>query len=139
MRGSAVSAGPAAIPRARATPGLDALVWATVGLTASLALYLTVGSLGWPLVHDGPLMHYVAARLLDGAVPYRDLFDMNWPGVYLAHAVALLVLGRGDGAFRAFDLAILAGATAGLIAALAPSGRRGLIGGCRGPARPAAA
>ena len=80
MRGSAVSAGPAAIPRARATPGLDALVWATVGLTASLALYLTVGSLGWPLVHDGPLMHYVAARLLEalfahaGKVGVTDIF-----------------------------------------------------------------
>jgi hypothetical protein len=125
VHGSALSAEPAAVPRARATPGLDALAWATVGLTASLALYLTVGSLGWPLVHDGPLMHYVAARLLEGAVPYRDLFDMNWPGVYLAHAVALLVFGRGDAAFRAFDLAILAGTTAGLIAALRPSGRRG--------------
>jgi hypothetical protein len=115
----------AAGPRARTTPGLDAVAWATVGLTGGLALYLTVGSLGWPLVHDGPLMHYVAARLLEGAAPYRDLFDMNVPGVYLAHALALVVFGRGDGAFRTFDLAILAGTTAGLFVGLRPFGRRG--------------
>jgi hypothetical protein len=125
VSGWALSAEPDAAPRARATPGLDALVWATVGLTGALAAYLTVHSLRWPLVHDGPLMHYVAARLLEGAVPYRDLFDMNWPGVYLAHALALLVLGRGDGAFRAFDLAILAGTAGGLVVALRPFGRRG--------------
>ena len=106
-------------------PGLDALTWASVALTGGLAAYLTVRSLAWPLVHDGPLMHYVAARLLDGAVPYRDIFDMNWAGVYLAHALALVALGRGDGAFRAFDLAILAGTAAGLVAALRPFGRRG--------------
>jgi hypothetical protein len=125
--GWALSAEPGAAPRARATAGLDALTWVTVGLTGGLAAYLTIGSRGWPLVHDGPLMHYVAARLLEGAVPYRDLFDMNWPGVYLAHALALVVLGRGDGAFRAFDLAILAGTTAGLVAALRPFGRRGAV------------
>ena len=125
MPGWALSAEPDATPRVRAAAGLDALTWTTVGLTGGLAAYLTVGSLGWPLVHDGPLMHYVAARLLEGAAPYRDLFDMNWPGVYLAHALALVVLGRGDGAFRAFDLAILAGTTAGLVAALRPFGRRG--------------
>src|SRR5262245_16929659 len=125
VRGAAPSAEPAAGPRARTGVGLDALVWTTVGLTGGLAAYLTAGSLGWPLVHDGPLMHYVAARLLDGAVPYRDIFDMNWPGVYLAHALALIVLGRGDGAFRAFDLAILAGVAAGLVIALRPFGRRG--------------
>jgi hypothetical protein len=70
-------------------------------------------------------MHYVAARLLAGDVPYRDIFDMNWPGVYLAHALAIAVLGPGDGAFRAFDLAILAATAGALVAALRPFGRCG--------------
>jgi hypothetical protein len=82
------------------------------------ALRLLWASRGWPLVHDAPLMHYVARRLAEGAVPYRDLFDMNFPAVYLAHRVALAALGPGDLAFRAFDLGILAVTAAGLVAGL---------------------
>src|ERR671934_204191 len=36
--------------------------------TAAAAVTLTVRSLDWPLAHDAPLMHYVAARLREGAV-----------------------------------------------------------------------
>jgi hypothetical protein len=86
--------------------------------TAAAALVLTVRSLDWALGHDAPLMHYVATRLLAGAVPYRDIFDMNFPGVYLVHLAGLVVAGPGDGGFRALDLAVLAGTLAGLAAAL---------------------
>ena len=94
-----------------------------------LALTLAWLSLPWPLVHDAPLMHYIAWRIGDGAVPYRDLFDMNFPGVYLLHLAVLRVLGPGDFAWRAFDLlALAAGATA--IAALArPWGAVAAAGG----------
>jgi hypothetical protein len=44
-----------------------------------VAAWLVVRSLSWPLIHDAPLMHYVAWRIGEGAVPYRDLFDMNFP------------------------------------------------------------
>lgn len=82
--------------------------------SAALLAYLVGRSLGWPLVHDTPLMHYVAWRIEEGAVPYRDVFDMNWPGVYWVHLGVLRTLGGGDAAWRCFDLAWL-GATAGLI------------------------
>ena len=59
-------------------------------------------------------MHYIAWRILEGAAPYRDLFDMNFPGVYAAHALLLVTLGPGDHAFRVFDLTLLAAACAGL-------------------------
>jgi hypothetical protein len=52
-----------------------------VGGVATLALVLAWRSRSWPLVHDAPIMHYIAWRIADGAVPYRDLFDMNQPGV----------------------------------------------------------
>ena len=48
--------------------------------------------MGWPLVHDAPIMHYVAWRIAEGAVPYRDLFDMNFPGVYLLHLLVVTTL-----------------------------------------------
>ena len=62
--------------------------------SAVLLAYLVWGSRGWPLIHDAPLMHYIAWLIGQGAVPYRDAFDMNLPGVYLLH-LAVLARGRG--------------------------------------------
>ena len=76
--------------------------------SAALALYLGGRSWGWPLVHDAPLMHYVAWLIGQGAVPYRDVFDMNMPGVYLLHLGVIGIMGEGDRAWRLFDLAWLA-------------------------------
>ncbi len=76
--------------------------------SAGLALYLVWRSLGWPLIHDAPLMHYVAWRITQGAVPYRDVFDMNMPGVYLIHLAVIKTLGEGNVAWRLFDLGWLA-------------------------------
>jgi hypothetical protein len=93
----------------------SALVVAGFGALAAL---LAWRSLAWPLIHDVALMHYAAWRIGEGAVPYRDLFDMNQPGTYLIHLAVLRTLGGGDLAWRIVDLAWLA-ATAGAIAALA--------------------
>src|SRR5262245_3762947 len=95
---------------------------------AVLAGRLAWGSRGWPLIHDAPLMHYIAWRIGDGAAPYRDLFDMNFPGVYLLHALALWLFGAGDGGWRVFDLVWLAAtsvAAAGLAEAGGGFGRAG--------------
>ena len=82
--------------------------------SAALLAYLVWGSRGWPLIHDAPLMHYIAWLIGQGAVPYRDAFDMNLPGVYLLHLAVLRVGGAGDLAWRLFDLGWLA-ATCGLL------------------------
>ncbi len=101
------------------------MVGGAVVLVALAALLLLWKSRSWPLVHDAPLMHYVAWRVAEGAVPYRDIFDMNFPAVYLAHLLLLVTLGPGDVAFRAFDVGILVAAGAGLWAALRFSGAWG--------------
>jgi hypothetical protein len=98
------------------------LAVAPVGLAALRLIWL---SRDWPLVHDAPLMHYVAWRIQEGAAPYRDLFDMNFPGVYVAHLLLLDTLGPGDRAFRAFDLGLLLAVVAGLWRALRFSGAQG--------------
>src|SRR5260370_30009121 len=80
-------------------------------LAAALAVFafrLAWSSRTWPLIHDAPLMHYVAWRIQHGAVPYRDVFDMNAPGPYLIHLLLLRTLGGGDLAWRIFDLGWLA-------------------------------
>lgn len=90
---------------------------------AGVVCYVGWLSLPWPLIHDAPIMHYIAWRIGEGAVPYRDLFDMNFPGVYLLHLAVIRTLGAGDAAWRAFDLLWL-GLTSLLVAALAaPWGR----------------
>ena len=72
--------------------------------SSALALYLGGCSWGWALVHDAPLMHYVAWLMTQGAVPYRDVFDMNFPGTYVVHLAARSVFGASDAGWRAFDL-----------------------------------
>ena len=95
---------------------------------ASATAWLAWRSLSWPLVHDAPLMHYVAWRISEGAVPYRDVFDMNFPGVYVLHLLVVTVLGTGDLAWRLFDLGWLV-LTAGLVGALVwPWGRGAAVG-----------
>jgi hypothetical protein len=90
--------------------GAGTLLAGLLGLTAFLAWR----SLGWPLVHDAPIMHYAAWLGNQGAVPYRDFFDMNFPGAHLLHRLVLALFGPGDWGFRSFDLLWLA-ATAVLI------------------------
>jgi hypothetical protein len=75
---------------------------------AAFALRLAWSSRTWPLIHDAPLMHYIAWRIEHGAVPYRDVFDMNAPGPYLIHLLLLRTFGAGDLAWRIFDLGWLA-------------------------------
>jgi hypothetical protein len=109
--------------------GAELCGWVLVVGLAGVVLYVGWLSLPWPLIHDAPIMHYVAWRIAQGAVPYRDLFDMNFPGVYLLHLLVLKTLGAGDAAWRLFDLLWL-GLASLLVAALArPWGRLAAIGG----------
>ena len=94
-----------------------------------MVVYVGWVSLPWPLIHDAPIMHYIAWRIGEGAVPYRDLFDMNFPGAYFLHLAVIRTLGAGDAAWRAFDLTWL-GLSCLVVAALAaPWGRLAAAGG----------
>ena len=95
---------------------------------AVLVGWLVWRSRGWPLVHDAPIMHYVAWRIAEGAVPYRDLFDMNFPGVYLLHLLVVTTVGVGDVGWRLFDLAWLAVSGGLLFAVASPWGRPAALG-----------
>lgn len=86
----------------------EILAWLCVaGLLAYLALSIPQTK-DWKLIHDAPLMHYIAWLMSEGMVPYRDIFDMNMPGTYLIHFAVLKTLGEGDQAWRLFDLGWLA-------------------------------
>ncbi|MGH7334330.1 MAG: hypothetical protein ACREKS_16625 [Candidatus Rokuibacteriota bacterium] len=89
---------------------------------ASVVVTFALRSIDWPLVHDAPIMHYIAWRISDGAVPYRDLFDMNMAGTYLIHLGALEAFGASDAGWRAFDLAWLLATSLALAAFARPWG-----------------
>jgi len=110
------------VKRPRAVVAL--IVLALAGLVGVLAWR----SRAWPLIHDAPLMHYIAWRIGEGAVPYRDVFDMNFPGVYLLHLIALKLFGAGDAGWRAFDLTWLALTALAAAALAAPWGRLAAAG-----------
>jgi hypothetical protein len=107
----------------------EALGWLVVLALGGVVLDLGLRSRSWPLIHDAPIMHYIAWRIGEGAVPYRDLFDMNFPGVYLLHLLVWKTLGAGDLAWRVFDLAALALAALAVAALAAPFGRLAGAGG----------
>jgi hypothetical protein len=103
--------------------------WAVLAGFAALVAWLGWRSRGWPLIHDAPIMHYIAWRIGQGDAPYRDLLDMNFPGVYLLHAALLWLGGTGDVAWRVFDLAILAAGCLAIAAFAAPWGGLAAAGG----------
>jgi hypothetical protein len=80
-------------------------------------------SLDWPLVGDATIFHFIAAQMQNGAVPYRDIIDINMPLIYFIHLAVVAIGGLGDVAWRAFDLAATA-LVSGLILVLVwPAGR----------------
>ncbi len=110
----------------RGARAVERLLLAGLG---GLVAWLAWRSLRWPLIHDAPIMHYIAWRISEGAAPYRDLFDMNFPGVYLFHLAVVKLLGTGDGAWRAVDLGTTVVAALLVAALAAPWGRVASIGG----------
>src|SRR4029077_16734821 len=74
----------------------------------AMAGWLLWRSLDWPLVGDATIFHFISNQILMGAIPYRDIFDINMPLIYGIHAAIVQVGGMSDLAWRAFDLACAA-------------------------------
>ena len=102
-----------AAPTAWSVRLFDLVLAGVAVLTATLTLH----SLSWPMAHDAPLMQYVAWLIRGGVVPYREIFDMNLPGTYLLHLLALNLFGPSDFGFRLFDLSVLLLTTIGIVVA----------------------
>jgi hypothetical protein len=97
--------------RRGATVGWNQALSSTARLTALFNLPLAIAaawllwhSLDWPLVGDATIFHFIAVQFQMGAVPYRDIFDINMPLIYYIHAAVVAIGGMSDVAWRAFDL-----------------------------------
>ncbi len=81
-------------------------------LLALLATFLIVQagySTQWPIAHDeAPLFYEAFLMRADGLVPYRDLFDFQMPGSFVAYSVLGVLSGFNAFHIRILDLLILA-------------------------------
>ncbi len=69
-------------------------------------------TLNWNLVNDPAQIDYACFLMDHGMSPYRDLIEMNMPGIYMVNWSVMHTLGSGALAWRLFDLAVTS--TAGL-------------------------
>jgi len=83
------------------------LFWCLSIALIAFTVVLILQSLDWKMINDPPYIHYIAWMMSKGAVPYRDVFDVNFPGTYLLHLFIIKVFGTGDLAWRIFDLFLL--------------------------------
>ncbi len=72
-------------------------------LLAALLIAQAVSSLQWPIAHDeAPLFYEAFLMQSEGRIPYRDIFDFQMPGSYIAY----YILGSLS-SFNAFRIRIL--------------------------------
>jgi len=83
---------------------LSPVAWLALGVPVLVAVVLAVTSLSYPHGRDQATHAYIGLRWLEGAVPYRDTFDIKAPGVFFAHVVAFTLFGRNMAAIHALDL-----------------------------------
>jgi 4-amino-4-deoxy-L-arabinose transferase-like glycosyltransferase len=76
------------------------MAWLALAAVAFVAV--RVPFLDVPLERDEGEYAYIAWRMLEGDVPYRDAFDQKPPGVFAAYAAAFLLFGRTVEGIRLF-------------------------------------
>jgi hypothetical protein len=92
-------------------------------LLAVVTGWLLCRSLDWPLVGDATIFHFIAGQMNMGAVPYRDIIDINMPLTYDIHAAVVAIGGMSDLAWRVFDLMAAAVMSALILMLVGPAGR----------------
>ena len=87
-----------------------------------VAGWLLWRSLDWPVVGDATIFHFIAGQMKMGAVPYRDIIDINMPLTYDIHAAVVAIGGMSDVAWRVFDLTATAVLSALILMLVGPAG-----------------
>ena len=86
---------------------------------AALVYYLVI-SFHWPMVWDQATIRYVNFLMEHGWAPYRQIYDINLPGVYLIDGWQMHLFGGGDLAFRLYDFFLLGCLLAAMFAIALP-------------------
>ncbi len=70
-----------------------------IALAALALMHVMANRLCWagiPLQTDTGMWAYIGGRILDGALPYRDLWESKPPGIYYLFAFVEWLFGRGE-------------------------------------------
>lgn len=79
-----------------------------LALLAALLIAQAAFSLQWPIAHDEAPLLYEAFLMQNGQVPYKDFFDFQMPGSYLAYYTLGILSSFGPFRLRLLDLILLA-------------------------------
>lgn len=90
------------------TNNLQRITTVVLILLAVLLIAQAAFSLQWPIAHDAAPLLYEAFLMQNGQTPYKDFFDFQMPGSYLAYALLGIISNFGPLRLRLLDLAILA-------------------------------
>lgn len=109
---------------ARNPGGWHRLTAIVLAVTSALAVGLASASLARPMFEDQAVMAYLGF-LVDrvGLVPYRDFFDMNTPGAYVANVVVGRLARYTEAGARLVDLGWLAVLLFVTVVVMRPFGR----------------
>jgi hypothetical protein len=83
-------------------------------LLASLAVFV-MRTFRWRLVNDAAQIDYACYLMDHGMAPYKELVELNMPGIYMVNWSVMHTLGGGATAWRLFDFSLLAIAALAMI------------------------
>jgi len=86
------------------TQDITVMLWGIVLATVCCLFVLIYQSRFWGVQWDAAYFYYIARMISEGAVPYRDIFDINLPGTYAIYLFIITFLGEGDIYWRIADL-----------------------------------
>src|ERR1700677_4727403 len=79
-----------------------------------------VSTAHWKQVNDPAQLSYLCFLMDHGMAPYRDLLEINMPGIYLVNWSVMHMLGEGSWAWRTFDFSLLGAAAWAMIVIARP-------------------
>ncbi len=87
---------------------------ARLALVVLAVLAIALPMVVWPLCRDQGIYAYTGWRLLEGDLPYRDVYAFKPPGTVFMHALSQVVFGHTQAAIRWLDLTLLMASSVGL-------------------------
>ncbi len=72
-----------------------------------ISLIVALPVLTYPMGRDQGMYANIARTMLDGGLPYVDMWDIKPPAIYTLYAMGIAIFGPGAAAIRAIDLAFL--------------------------------
>ena len=99
---------------------LDIFRYLIFSVLAIASVILVLSTYRWPLVGDPQVFHFGHFLMENGFKPYRDIPDINMPGIYVIEGWAMSLFGGSDLGLRIYDLSLLAGLTLAMIVITLP-------------------